>query len=809
MSNDHFPPFNLLDVLCDPQNTSGKPFPSDLGKSKSFEEESTELGEKTEAENIQHMLKDPYHFNSLHYPLFNAFNNDSVDERGSHSYSTGIKYSLSETEMNENEFLSPTITPQDLPLVDLRIVETDFLYLDQEYLDLSIKETNIPLGETHLSHNSIKTEENFQVVEYQETLKNMHNEWLEIMPLVKKMNSNNYGVILADILRNYMHGLSLEDFYICLFESAFRANDIYNGKETKKLQVGSNSHGLRLCSLITRYFRLSSSEQASISKVVNRSLLHHVSLQGFCRTFLTIKILLDSLEEVTEPLLGTSTISRIEIYQKYLTICQKLTESYNREKQIFIDEKNFQMEISHFGRTMKLIYPKLTIRRLGRRGQSLYHYAGIKWKDGFRYINTFREPSAAGPKSAKIPFQTDLKTGTQKDLSEKRTSSNEKKKQNEWDMPHMIYSTRQNLLNTSTHGPLYLRKEELSPRIWKVSPGKIPEQSDLFKTIIYRSVANLTNFELNMKPITQSLRVDIFSAGYHRYLLKQFDQIIGKLSRLQRFEKGFPHVQLIMLLLIFPLIIASDEEVARERKIELCNNLKTFTENLKTKVTFLNSREFRHLESFSYTIKRLIHISEMSMCQVKSSLVPLIKKEIFEEFQWSNKQDSNITQTYIRKERIAKAVFTAVKAFGPSVLEHSLDSCTLKSTDILTSIVTKFLDFSLLVTKDILKILVSMGMQNSKDGTCDLPSKLLLIMLPVLHENFLCTPPIFGLPFQIIKYIFHHIFKELQCTSFQNFGKRNQELSKEIFKTLWIYAMIFEEYLQALSEVIDLAESLS
>lgn len=79
----------------------------------------------------------------------------------------------------------------------------------------------------------------------------------------------------------------------------------------------------------------------------------------------------------------TSVVPRNKIYSKYVYICS----NYNL----------FPLTPANLGKLVKILFPQITVRRLGVRGQSKYHYCGIKFiNDDSDLINNYQNQGQFG-----------------------------------------------------------------------------------------------------------------------------------------------------------------------------------------------------------------------------------------------------------------------------------------------------------------------------------------------------------------------------------------------------------------------------
>lgn len=116
------------------------------------------------------------------------------------------------------------------------------------------------------------------------------------------------------------------------------------------------------------------------SSELNLSKISSVNFYDLLRSFLALKILAVTLVEVeeTDYLGRVPIIPRHTIYKVYYILCQKLISRYPGQHGSDA-QKSIILGHSKLGKLLKLAFPKLKSKRLGRRGESKYNYLGVVW----------------------------------------------------------------------------------------------------------------------------------------------------------------------------------------------------------------------------------------------------------------------------------------------------------------------------------------------------------------------------------------------------------------------------------------------
>lgn len=205
----------------------------------------------------------------------------------------------------------------------------------------------------------------------------------KLVPLIKRTTPNNMNDLFIATLIECLHHVPLDDFYLLLSNEntpeLIKPLPIWRFKIDKSPYTCYKIEGLTLCFYILQTFRKRRQRHWDIPiDLVHNPRLFRLKPHEIRRTFLAIKILFDSVEEVKGPLWRISTISRPSMKNAYHFICQKLLEKYPTNSSILPLEKVEVCE-SQLGRITKSIYPGLSTRRLGKRGDSVYHYVGLAW----------------------------------------------------------------------------------------------------------------------------------------------------------------------------------------------------------------------------------------------------------------------------------------------------------------------------------------------------------------------------------------------------------------------------------------------
>lgn len=641
-------------------------------------------------------------------------------------------------------------------------------------------------------------------------LSNVEKPCVGLIPLINKAKTKNYYQLLVETLRTCLQDIELEELYNLLYNpTTYTAMDgapVYDGK-MKQLTTGPKLDGFKICSFILETFGLRKKVGiSSLLNLVRNPQLEFVNLEEFRRTFLAVKIISDFIVEVDGVSLDNKAIPRASIYKAYCMICQNLPERFKLSSKSSRINKSIVVGVSQLGKLVKLVYPHLKVRRLGRRGSSRHHYVGIMWNTSLvdaemirklelddpvsilrNILNT--EPKVVGLVEPKIPIQKIAEP-----ILTPKTD---------------FFQGFTNTLYRFVVGTSKLPISGCLPRDWKYFPGIVPKQSPWSRQIMSRSIDALRKYGIDMKPIVNCFHAEIFSNDVLNLFCAKFMQRINTLIKNKADDRGYMHLYLIILLLIFPVILATDKEVPYEDKVKLRETLNCFVNELKLKAETFPSSKVNYLHNFSNIIKKMINISDLSLSHIKTGLVQAIVQEIALDIQKPTSAHINLCHNPAIEEIFFRAVFTTANAFESEFFTDESENKDLDKTGVLTNIVRAFINYALKVTERLFKIPESTRDQDLNISTFDLPFQIFKILTRVLHQFCFSDPLLSKLLIQAIGYILLLVNNELQNVSFGEFGNRESELSSATFKTWWVYSTLSGEYMKILEEIVALSARLS
>lgn len=636
---------------------------------------------------------------------------------------------------------------------------------------------------------------------------------LKLIPRINNANTHNYGELLVEVLRGRLRDMPLDEFYQLIYNSTNLSSNQDKTprtlKEDNSVKKKAKLEGFRICSFILEVFGPSHMRNSSKScELVENKLLESMNFYEFLRTFLAIKILFDSIDEVDEKIHGQQALPRLSIYKAYCLICEKLTQSYTAVPNFSKFHKQIVVGVSQLGRIIKLVYPNLKIRRLGRRGYSRHHYLRMTWNRSIIDSEILHVLKLEEANPIRRRYDRENKKNEVKDSSEKKSYSGEiSENKYEGNVVQSCLGMKRSLYSF-VRMISKLPDFACSPRVWEYFPGKTPKPSHWARKVILRSLKILLKYNIDMEPFIQNFEYFIFSASELNFLFDNFVTYIDTLIYADSGEEAYMNLYLTVLLLIFPIVLASDIEVHYEAKALLRTNLATFIQKLRLRIKSVPEGKSAHLTNFSHIIRKMIHMSEMTLSRVPVNLVKRITKEIVMDLLKSTETNEGICKT-AHEEIVFNAVIMASNAYRPAFVDQNSDLTAKDNTKVIVGIAKAFVTFASAGRRSLLKVPDSMNVQDLNCETFDLPFQMFKSLAKYFHEVCLSDPFVLKLPIQVINFILFKMNKDVQDMSFRSFANRGREVSKETFKTWWVHSALAEEYMQIFAEISALVTLIS
>lgn len=189
---------------------------------------------------------------------------------------------------------------------------------------------------------------------------------------VDNSNINNY---LLEVTRKLALSLPIDEFFSLLFNNNAPIADQAAKIDHSSVDSENLRKVLQAVGHILQFFK----QPSTLAMVIPSagSNLSNINFHELQRTFLAFKIL-DEILEVGPAASPRDSIPRPYIYKVYYILCQHCIAKYpftaDRE-----EKQGVLLGQSKFGKLLKLAFPSVKIKRLGSRGDSKYHFLGVKW----------------------------------------------------------------------------------------------------------------------------------------------------------------------------------------------------------------------------------------------------------------------------------------------------------------------------------------------------------------------------------------------------------------------------------------------
>lgn len=665
----------------------------------------------------------------------------------------------------------------------------------------------------------LKTEtENDQHEKSTKVLENLscasEKAYLKLIPSINKVEGHTCHDLLVEALRQYREPIPIDDFYNLLYNSKSISDVVSVPSDGLKIdkteRTDSTVDALNYSSLILETFRLRESRSRIFaSDLVSNRNLSSLKFHEILRVFLAVKIIFDLARPIEDTTLTKTSLQRMSIYKAYYIICHKLIKKYPTLSNSVRLQQNLVLGQAQMGKLTKLVYRDAVTRRLGKRGKSRFHYLGMTWNKCIiddeitnmvelelpvleRYFKEVHDTNGY------VALPTNKKPDIPNDLSSLIT-------------PDIFMSTP---LSSSFKKPPYTFVDIsckfptiCPPRSWNVVPGSIPQQSEWSETTTKFSVDALKAYNLSF----EFLAHDLISEQTHNHFLEDIMKSICHLIDILASNEAFLHFYLIILLRIFPAVIASDEEVPTTVKVQLVTCMKRLVTSVEVYFEKISPTQKSDLITFTLILKRMIHINTMLRARMKTALIKNTLNEIIHDsVQLADIQLDSSSKVTKMSEVITHAVFMALKAFNFNIMEQGLKIPLPDCIGIIVQISKSFEEICKNETDFLRQIVNSIEEEKPKRGEdFDLVFQMFVRLAVFFHSAFLSNPIISELPTVVMGYIVVQIMNEMQIVSFHDFGKREKKISQETFKTWWVYSMVNQEYFAIVSEIVALSSTLN
>ncbi|GEQ72936.1 hypothetical protein JCM33374_g6624 [Metschnikowia sp. JCM 33374] len=625
-----------------------------------------------------------------------------------------------------------------------------------------------------------------------------------LVPSLQTVNTSSYGAFLVSLLNEYPDHVSLEHLYEMLYRDDFHKetcilNDHTPGSDhelfEKKLET------IQLYNLVVESFKRPKTFQDGLFK---NSSLSTINFHELSRKCLAMKIIFGCIEQVKDP---SKTLSRNSIYKVYYIICQKLNQRYPEISTRLGLHQHLILGKSKVGILTKLVYPNLVCKRLGRRGQSKTHYIGFTWNESMVNDEIIDLLSLDIIELCKH-F---------KDLSEPVAHTHNPKRfhpsgPNSRNTTHQDFGTTEPVPLPFTTKPLYTFVDssctypdlDCSPRVWKVTNNMAPKQSQWANGIMQKSLKVLLCYGVDLAPLISMFTAGIFSQDINCFS-ETITHAISVLVGASAPEDTFLHLYLAIMVLVLPVILASDQEVSKASKLQLHASIKQCVLHLETKEGDLAVVDSPSLITFTQVLTKMIHINGMTSTSVRISHRHNVIKELVQYIKLLTNNADDSTGMSAFEDICANAIIKGLNAYKYESSATRRTTMFLKNAKTIRKIANSFKEVLMMATSTMQQMPLFIM---EEDVDKDVPYRLFNLSAELFHEITLSYPEISSLPIPIINYMMIHYTNEMQNIIFLEPSKSLSELSEETFKAWWVFSSMFQEYMSVMSEVVSLSSTL-
>ncbi|GEQ67609.1 hypothetical protein JCM33374_g1274 [Metschnikowia sp. JCM 33374] len=632
-------------------------------------------------------------------------------------------------------------------------------------------------------------------------------------PLLSTVSTQNFCVFLVECLRDYHQYIPLSDLFNLIyvnkgFDYEFSSvAQISPHETTESLELKLKS--LKFCSVILKTFQ-SPLPQKGVEVLSNGGVrLSSASFHEFLRCFLGIKIIFSSIQKVDDSSVSHLVISRQSVYKLYYILCQRLLRSHpSIEPGI---SQHLILGPSKLGQLTNLVYPNIRTKRLGRRGDSKPHFIGYTWKESVLDSEILQLLELELPQLKEHFNQTPRKAEEPKSVKRAKTSHGVSESKSISDEPQSMVSG-----SSVFSKPIYscvdlsyrFPESDCSPRDWKTTPNSIPSQSKWAYESMKKSLVALKVYNIDMNPLIENIKNGKFGADEMNSIPQAVFDATKTLSDVSAPNKAYLHLCLVVLLLLFPIIIASDEEVPSASKIQLRNSVKACVAKLQYERSSLVSIDRVGLETFTNILSKMVKLNEMTSCRVEVEYGERVLKEMVGDLEIAGRvSPESFTGKSPLEETYITSIVLAMNAYNFKIVEENTQTAQQDIIATISSLATT-LQKTVMSTNRDMKMISPHAIQGLEHKVLDVPYEVFKLAVRDFHQITLKESAVLKLPMSLISFIMLHKSNAMQYSSFQDFGKRDPKLSRESFKCWWVFSSMYQEYMSMIAEVVALSKTL-
>ncbi|GEQ67606.1 hypothetical protein JCM33374_g1271 [Metschnikowia sp. JCM 33374] len=640
----------------------------------------------------------------------------------------------------------------------------------------------------------------------------------KLVPLLANVTAQNVCGVLTDIVKQHGNSMTLDDVYQLLYNPQVLDFDPASTSTQNEPKSSSDNRlkELRLCHRILTTFENPLNAGGLLGRVdLERLSSSYISHSEIPREFLALKIILSSVQKVEYSFNSQFCIPRISFYKVYYILCQKLIRKH--AALLSTTGKSPILGQSQFGKLTKLAFPDLASKRLGRRGHSKFHYIGLTWntsvvgedivglldlemvqiEEYFKNLPKQKHPNVHY--SNNVPRAPTVHA-TQNPAPELTPIS-----KGPLTNPSSISKPKvRSFVRLSNKYPNF----NCSPRLWNTTPNEVPRQSPWAANTMEKSVEILQHYNLELLPLISNVKAGKFPFGNNSSLSSTLVNAMTLLSRASAPKEAYLHLYLVILLLVFPVAIASDEEVADATKIEFRKSMNDCIATLESEVSNLPFIDQLSLSIFTRLLRKMVDLNEMTSGKTKFSYTGSVVSEMVHDLDSAiDYKADGYSDISLLDETYIESISMSLNAYNLQPVDESASKGETSHFSYVCTLAKTFIKAIMMTKESMAKI--PLHANGSQSVPRDAAYQVLKLALKNFHESTLTEPMVLNLPMLVVTFVLVHNTSSMQYANFHDFEKRDPELSKQTFKCWWMFSTMLQEYVSIIQEVVALSASLS
>ncbi|GEQ67642.1 hypothetical protein JCM33374_g1307 [Metschnikowia sp. JCM 33374] len=465
---------------------------------------------------------------------------------------------------------------------------------------------------------------------------------------------------------------------------------------------------------------------------------------------------------------------------------------------------------SPFGKLTNIVFPNLVTKRLGKRGNSKYNYVGITWDTAMVGEEILELLEHELPQ-----IRDHFNKNSQSRDSDKHTDIVQPRKAN---IPTLVENNLAVSPLTTWKKPSHtfvdlshkFPRINCSPRIWETTPNTVPRQSTWAQDHMERSLAALKLYHINLEPLIHNFNAGNFSDDHNDSLSNSVFRALVILHSASAPQKAYLHLYLIILVMIFPVVLASNTEVYPPAKTQFQYSVQSCIAKLESESANLFGVDETTLSTFIWILRKMVNVNDMTSCVIQAQYTEKILNEMTVQLEIAlTKPPDEFADRSPLESLYIKSIITSMNSYNFQFAEDSSTASENNMIDSIDSLARLFKNTALKSKGEMSVLPQEARSQGLKHVSQDVPYQVFKIALRNFHEVTLTKPLILNLPMAVFTCIIHNFTNWVQCTSLNDFQKGDTEFAKECFKCCWVFSSMHHEYMRLISEVVALGETLS